>query len=194
MDIIGAITSVKGVDLLIFFALFAMFVLGYMQGVIRRLIGLGTTLVSLLIAAQLRDPFGSFLSTNWTQYTPQYDHMLAFGFVFLAGFIGSAVATQLFFKPMPLLANYPVLDELLGGLLGLAQGALILAAFYLITDPFFTLSGTTVQANEFPFVRQIHEFLQGSVTADVTRDRLVPAILVALGGLFPADVTSVFRP
>ncbi|MBI2763435.1 MAG: CvpA family protein [Chloroflexi bacterium] len=192
MDIIGAITSIKGVDLLVFFVLFALFVLGYMQGVIRRLLGIGSILLALLIAAQIRTPLGDFLTANWTQYSPQYDHMIAFGSVFVAGVVGSTIALQLFFKPMPLFANYPVLDEILGGMLGLVQGALILAAFFLITDPFFVVVGAGAQNNEFPFIRQIYEALQGTVTADVVRNQVIPFFLLFFGALFPSDVTSLF--
>ena len=192
MDIIEAITSVKAIDLLIFFAFFALFILGYMQGIIRRLLGIASILLSLLIGAQLWRPLGDFLAQNWTQYSAQYDHMLAFGAVFLAGTIASTIALQLFVKPVPLFAKYPVVDEILGGLLGLLQGALILAAFYLITDPFFAATGSAARANEFPFIRQIHDVLQGSVTADIVRNHLVPAVLFFFGALFPNDVTAVF--
>lgn len=193
MDIIAAITALNGVDLLVFFVLFALFVLGFMQGIIRRLLGIGAMLLSLLIAAQVRTPLGAFLSTNWTQYSPEYNHMLAFGSVFVAGVVASTIALQLFYKPMPLFARYPVLDEVFGGLLGLVQGALVLAAFYLITEPFFTIAGQTAQSNEFPFVRQVYDTLHGSLTADIVRDQIVPFLLFLFGGLFPSDVTSVFR-
>ena len=193
MDIVGAITNIRGVDLVIYFAFAGMFILGYVQGVIRRLVGIGTTLLSLLVAAQLREPLGSFLAANWTQYTHEYNYMLAFGFVFLAGFIGSVIATQLFFKPVPLLAQHPVLDELLGGFLGLLQAALFLAVFFLITDPFFTVTGTVARGNEIVFLRQFHEAFDLSVAATVVRDQVIPALLFFVGGIFPSDVTSVFR-
>ncbi len=192
MDIIGSITSIKGVDLLIFFIFFGLFVLGFMQGVLRRLLGIASLLLSLLIAAQLRAPFGDFLATNWTQYSSPYNHMLAFGSVFVAFSVASTVALQFFYKSTPLFARYPALDEILGGVLGLVQGALILVAFYLITDPFFSIYGQVPQPNEFPFVRQIFDALQGSVTADVTRHNLVPFLLMFFGGIIPSDVTSVF--
>lgn len=193
MDIIATITSVKGIDLLVFFVFFALFVVGFMQGIIRRLLGIGVVLLSLLIAAQIRTPLGSFLSENWTQYSSEYNHMLAFGSVFVAGVVASTIALQLFYTPVPLFAKYRPLDEVVGGLLGLVQGALILAAFYLITDPFFTVVGQTARSNEFPFVRQIYETLHGSVTESIVRDQIVPLVLVFFGGLFPSDVTSVFN-
>ncbi len=191
MDIIGAISSINGADLAVFFGLFAMFILGFMQGVIRRLLGIASILISLLIGAQLRGPIGGFLAENWTQYSSEYNHMVAFGMVFLAGTVGATIALQLFFKPVPLFARYPVIDEIVGGLLGLIQGALILAAFYLITDPFFGL-GTTAQANEFPFIRGIHDFLEHTITADVTRGSIVPFVLTLFGAFFSNDVKQFF--
>lgn len=192
MDIIESITSIQAVDLVIFFNLFALFILGFMQGIIRRLLGIASILVSLLVAAQVRGPLGAFLAENWTQYPAEYNHMLAFGSVFVAGSLAATIAIQLFFRPAPLFAKYPVIDEVLGGVLGLLQGALILAAFFLITDPFFLTVGQEAGATEFPFVREIHQALDGSVTAEIIRGRVVPSILLVLGGVFPASVRDVF--
>jgi uncharacterized membrane protein required for colicin V production len=49
-------------DLVIFLALIAMFVVGYFQGVIRRLLGIAAVLFSLVLAAQLRAPLGEYLA------------------------------------------------------------------------------------------------------------------------------------
>lgn len=191
MDIGQAITSIRAVDLLVFFAFFAFFILGYMQGIIRRLLGIASVLITLLLAAQLREPVGDFLARNWTQYTPGYDHMIAFGSIFLAGTIASTIALQLFFKPVPLFAKYPVVDEIFGGLLGLLQAAIILAAFFLITDPYFTIE-QSARANEFPIVRPVWDSLQGTITVDIVRHGLVPTVLFFFGGIFPTEVTAVF--
>ena len=194
MDIVGAITSVQPIDLLIFFALFGMFILGFMQGIIRRLLGIASMLLSLLVAAQLRGPVGDFLAQNWTQYPPDYNRMIAFGTVFLAGSIASTIAIQLFYRPLPLLARFPVIDEILGGVLGVVQGCLILAAFFLITDPFFRTTGLPAGANEFPFVREIHGAFEGSISVSIVRDEVAPFILFVLGAAFPSAVKDVFTP
>jgi len=194
VDIIGAITSVQPIDLLVFFGLFAMFILGFVQGIIRRLLGIASILLSLLVAAQLRDPLGSFLAQNWTQYPTEYNYMIAFGTVFLAGSIGSTIVVQIFYRPVPLFARYPLIDEILGGILGLLQAGLILAAFFIITDPFFLTVGQNAGATEFPFVREIHTAFNDSITAAITRDRIVPFIFLLLGAVFPAPVKDVFAP
>ncbi len=193
MDIIEAITSVKAVDLLTLFSLFALFILGFMQGIIRRLLGIASILLALLVAAQVRQPLGSFLAENWTQYPAEYNYMIAFGTVFVAGTIASTIAIQLFYRPIPLFAQYPIIDEVLGGVLGVIQGGLILSAFFLITDPFFLTIGQEARGIEFPFVREIHLALNDSITATIVRDRIVPFILLIFGGAFPAAVKEVFE-
>jgi uncharacterized membrane protein required for colicin V production len=192
VDIVGAIQSIEAIDLLIFFALFGMFILGFMQGIIRRLLGIASMVLSLLVAAQIRGPLGDFLAQNWTQYPPDYNRMIAFGTVFVAGTIASTIAIQLFYRPIPLFAQYPAVDEILGGVLGVIQAGLILGAFFLITDPFFLTTGQEASSNEFPFVREIHQAFDGSVTASIVRDRIAPFILLLFGALFPPAVKDVF--
>jgi uncharacterized membrane protein required for colicin V production len=192
VDIVGTIASIKPIDLLVFFGLFAMFILGFMQGTIRRLLGIASILLSLLVAAQIREPLGTFLAQNWEQYPRDYNFMIAFGTVFLAGSIGATIALQLFYKPVPLFAQYPVIDEILGGILGILQAGLILTAFFIITDPFFLTSGVDKHTAEFPFVREIHQAFDGSVTASIVRERLAPSIFAVLGAAFPDVVKEAF--
>ena len=61
--------------------LVAAFIIGYLQGTIRRLLGIAAVLFSFVLAAYLRDPFGNFLASNWTQFPPSYSHMIAFALV-----------------------------------------------------------------------------------------------------------------
>lgn len=192
MDIIGAITNLNPIDLLVFFGLFAMFILGFMQGIIRRLLGIASILVALLLAAQIRPILGDFLARNWTQYPAEYNHMVAFGTVFLAISIAATVAIQLFYRPVPLFHQYPAIDEILGGVLGVLQGLLILAAFFIITDPFYAGSGQDYTGLQFPFIHEIHTAFEDSLTSAVIRDRIVPSILFVLGWVFPADVKDIF--
>jgi uncharacterized membrane protein required for colicin V production len=193
LDIIGAITSIEPIDLLVFFALFGMFILGFMQGIIRRLLGTASILISLLVAAQVQAPLGEFLARNWTQYPAEYNYMIAFGTVFVAGSAAATIAIQLFYRPLPLFAQYPAIDEILGGVIGVIEAGLILGAFFLITDPFFLTVGAEKSGPEFPFIREIHEAFDGSLTATIVRDRIGPFILLIFGAIFPPAVKDVFR-
>lgn len=181
-------------DLVILLALLAMFVVGYAQGVVRRLLGIGAILFSLFLAAQLRQPVGEYLANQWGTIAQSYSYMVAFGAVFVAAAVTISLGIQLTYRPAPLFHKYPVLDEILGGLLGVLEGLIILVAILLILDPHYTLPGVqqSVGAGEFTFLRSVHELLDDSVTAEFLRNSVIPVVLGALGFLFPQDVRDAF--
>ena len=67
--------------------------------------------------------------------------MVAFGTVFVAAAIAFALVIQGFYKPQPLFQKARFADEILGGVLGLLQAAIILGAVLIILDSFFRIPG-----------------------------------------------------
>jgi uncharacterized membrane protein required for colicin V production len=181
-------------DLVLLLALLAMFIVGYAQGVIRRLLGLGAIVFSLILAALLRPTVGQYLANEWTTIIPQYSYMVGFGAVFVASAVTLSIGIQITYRPAPLFPKYPVLDELLGGILGVIEGILILVAFLLITDPYFHLQTAKdhVGLGEFGLLRTLHEYIDPTLIADVLRHTLIPGILFVLGFLFQDDVRKAF--
>ena len=186
--------QLKPFDLVILLALLAMFIVGYAQGVIRRLLGIGAILFSLFLAAQLRQPVGEYLAHEWTTIPQSYSYMVAFGAVFAAAAITISLGIQLTYRPAPLFVRYPVLDELLGGLLGVLEGLIILVAIFLILDPHYNLPQIrqTVGVGEFTFLRTIHELLDDTLTAQIVRNDVIPRVFLLLGFLFPQDIRDAF--
>ena len=84
MNVGEAILNFNRFDLLFLLFLFGMFVLGFMQGTIRRLLGLGSMAFSFLFAANLTNVVGPFLADNWNQFPDEYAVMLGFLIVFVA--------------------------------------------------------------------------------------------------------------
>ena len=179
-------------DLVIALALLAMFIVGYAQGVVRRLLGIGAIIFSLILAAILRPTVGGYLANEWTSIIPQYSFMVGFGAVFVAAAVTLSLGIQLSYRPAPLFPKYPVLDELLGGLLGVIEGFLFLVAFLIITDPYFKIVGDQVGRGEFGLLRTLHEYIDPTLTADVLRHTVIPVILMLLGFVFPQDIRDAF--
>ena len=73
---LGASSAGSTVDLFLALCFIGFFVLGFAQGAIRRLIGIGSILFSFLLAANIAEPLGEFLADNWTQFPPQYSYMV----------------------------------------------------------------------------------------------------------------------
>ena len=181
-------------DLVLFLALLAMFIVGYAQGVIRRLLGIAAIVFSLILGAQLRQPLGSYLSAQWTTIAPDYSYMVAFGAVFVAAAVTLSIGIQITYRPAPLFNRYPVLDEIVGGLLGVLEGFIILVAILMITDPYYTQDAFKERAGlgEFGLLRSLHGWLDPTLIAAILRDNVIPFVLAILGFLFPLDVRQTF--
>jgi uncharacterized membrane protein required for colicin V production len=188
------VDRITGFDLVIFLALLAMFVAGYAQGVVRRLLGIAAILFALILGAQLRQPLGQYLANEWSTIVPSYSYMVAFGAVFLAAAVTLSIGIQITYRSAPLFPKYPVLDEILGGVLGVVEGFIILIAILLILDPHYTQPAVqqNVGFGEFRLLRTLHEFLDPTLTAGILRDNIIPILLAVLGVLFPQDVRDAF--
>jgi Colicin V production protein. len=188
------VERIQTFDLIIFLALLAMFIVGYAQGVVRRLLGIGAIIFSLILASQLRQPLGQYLANEWTTIAPSYSFMIAFGAVFFAAAVTLSLGIQITYRPAPLFPRYPVLDEILGGLLGVLEGLIILTAIILILDPYYTQASVrdTVGIGEFRLLRTLHGLLDNTLIADILRHSVIPVVLGVLGFLFPQDVRDTF--
>ncbi len=186
MDIGGILSGIGTVDLLLVLYFMGFFVLGFAQGTIRRLLGLGSILFSFLLAVNLAAPLGEFLGANWTQFPKEYSYMVGFLTVFVASSVAFALVVQGFYQTQPLFQKARFVDEIIGALLGLVQAALILGAFIIILDSFFRIPGIPADPQELPFLRTIWEALNTTKFVELFRDTLIPAFF-ALTGLFIPD-------
>ena len=73
MDVGEFLGSISTVDLLIGLYFIGFFVLGFAQGTIRRLLGIGSILFSWFLAANLAAPLADFLGANWTQFPKAFE-------------------------------------------------------------------------------------------------------------------------
>ena len=186
------LAGINTVDLLIVVYFIGFFVLGFAQGTIRRLLGIGAILFSFLVAANVADPLGKFLGDNWTQFPRQYSYMIGFGLVFSAASIAFALLVQSYYKPQQLFKKARFADEILGGVLGVVQAAVIFAAVLIILDSFFRLPNIPPDPQELPFLRDFWGGLDSSQTAAFFRGTLIPDIFLVIGFLIPNNLQSLY--
>jgi hypothetical protein len=168
------------------------FVLGFAQGTIRRLLGIGSILFSFLFAANLAEVLGRFLGDNWTQFPREYAYMIGFGTIFLVTAIALGLLVQSYYKPQQLFKKARFADEILGGFLGLVQAAIIFGAVLIILDSFFRIPGFPPDAQELPFLRDFWGALDNTQTAAVFRGTLIPASFVLIGFLIPNNLEALY--
>jgi len=192
VDIVGFISGQNLFDLLFIFVLFAAFILGWVQGTIRRLLGIASILFSFLLAANLREPLGSFFAENWTQFPAEYAYMLAFLIVFVVGAVAFSLVIQGFYKRQELFANATIVDEVLGGILGIVQALLIFGCLIVILDSYYQVPGIATDPQELPFLESFFNAYTDSGIADVFRTILIPAFFALFGWLIPNDIEAYF--
>ena len=179
-------------DLLVLLLLIAAFVVGYLQGTVRRLLGIASVIVSLVLAAQLSVPLGNYLAQNWGQFPPGYSRMIAFAVLFGIGVISLAVITQLYYERGPFMPRYPLVDPLLGGVLGIVEAMLLIGVLVLVLDSYFATPNLIVSAGEFVFVRDFFGAMDISRTADLYRGTLIPAFFAVLGFFIPEYIRALY--
>lgn len=192
MNIGEFLGSINRFDLLVILFAFGMFVLGFIQGTIRRLLGLASMLFSFLFAANLRDPLGGYLALNWNDYPDEYAVMLGFGIVFVAATIAFTVVIQGFYHKQDLFKKATFADELIGGLLGIVQAFFLVGCVIIILDSFFLIPGIPETSNEYTWIRDFFDVVNPSAFAEVFRTRLIPGFIGVFGLLVPSDLQAFY--
>jgi uncharacterized membrane protein required for colicin V production len=192
VTVLDAIINVNRFDLLVLLFAFGMFVLGFVQGTIRRVLGLASMLFSFLFAANLRDPLGNYLAANWNQYPDEYAVMLGFGIVFVAATVAFTVVIQGFYHKQALFEKASFADEIIGGLLGIVQALFLVGCIIFILDSFFVIPGILKSDNEFAWIRDFFNVMNTSGFADLYRTRLIPGFIAVFGLLIPVGLQRFY--
>lgn len=192
MNIGEVLSSINRFDLLVILFAFGMFVLGFIQGTIRRILGLASMLFSFLFAANLREPLGGYLAQNWNDYPDEYAVMLGFALVFVAATIAFTVVIQGFYHKQDLFKKATFADELIGGLLGIVQALFLVGCVIVILDSFFRIPTIPRSDNEFAWIRSFFETVNTSTVADLFRTRLIPGFIAVFGLLIPTDIQAFY--
>lgn len=189
MNIVGFITSQTLFDILYIFVLLAALVLGFVQGAIRRALGIVALLVAFLIAANLREPVGEYLAQNWRQFPHDYSVMLGFLALFLLLWLGLSALIQGFYR-RSLIYRSEALDEIAGAILGVVWAMLLVGILGLILDTYFTIPSTEGFASEIGVLRTLQGAWDVSGVAALYRETLMPAFFQAVGFFVPDTVES----
>ena len=185
-------TTIGVVDILLILYFAGFFVLGFAQGTIRRLLGIGSILFSWFLAANLAQPLSEFLGANWTQFPKEYSYMIGFLTVFVAASLAFALVAQGWYKPQPLFEKARFVDELLGGLLGIVQAGVIFGAILVILGTFFLNPGIAKDSDELPVLRDLWTALSQSQIGQLFMDTIIPAFFSIFGFLVPASITAPY--
>lgn len=192
MDVVEFIQGLNLFDILAAFFVAGFFVAGYIQGALRRLLGLAIALGSLLAAMHLRDPIGGWLAGYWTHLPGQYAAMLAFGGSFLVIYLGGSIAVQTFYRRTTIFTRASVVDELIGAILGACQALLLLGIVILVLDSYFLGPAVAPVPGEFGILRDLFHLYHASQIAELFRGSLLPLFFALFGWITPANLPELY--
>jgi uncharacterized membrane protein required for colicin V production len=191
VDLVETNRSAQLFDLLVILFLFACFILGFVQGTIRRLLGLASLVFSFFLGMYGREPVGDYLAGYWTSVPPEYSAMIAFLIVFLVSWIGLTLVIQTYYHKTTLFERSTIIDEILGGILGVLSGLVLIGIGIVILDSYFTLA-VAGDAGEFGLLRTVFEIYDPTATARIYREDILPMVFGILGPLVPSEIAALF--
>jgi uncharacterized membrane protein required for colicin V production len=189
MDLATLLGSLNATDVVLLLLFAGAFLLGFFQGVIRQLLGIVAWFFAFALAANLSDPFGSWLSQYWTFFPVGYSSMIAFVVLIVGFLLAGNIAIQVSYKRTPIFARMSFLDEVLGGILGIGLAVLVVSSFYIALRSYY--GGATLQGtSDVPLLTEIYLLLDRSAIVTGLRGSLIPGMVALLGPLLPEHVRS----
>ena len=174
-------------DILLILVLAGAFLIGFFWGVVRGLLGLAAWVVVFLLAAHLSaGPVGNYLTEQWRSYTPEYDHMLAFLICFGVLFTLALVLIQIGTRGSQDLSHYPMVDDIIGGLLGAAIAVLAIAAVIAMLRTFY--EPVAASSNVAGWTTSLYSALRSSTIGGQLMSGFVPIMNTLFDPLLPASI------
>jgi uncharacterized membrane protein required for colicin V production len=179
-------------DVLLLLIVAGAFLFGFFWGVIRGLLGLAGFVVVFVLSAHLSGPVGDYLSAQWTGFIPAYDHMLAYFLVFVLLYTLTLVLITIGTRGSQDLSRYPLVDDVVGALLGACIAILCIAAITAILKTYYgPVAPAAGQGAEWSAV--MYRALLGSTLGGQIADSVVPALVALFGILMPSGVRTLLE-
>ena len=178
-------------DMIVLALLACAFGVGYAHGAIRRFLGLISMTFSFLVASAVSDPLGTFLASSWHNMPSSYSSMVAFLVVFVALVFASAIVIHGQYQRVVLFAKNPLVDQVLGGVVGVAEGIAGLTFLMIILDRGFQFDAL-VARSALPEFHNVWASLTLSVTGNVLHSVTIPTFLRMAWILLPETVRNLY--
>jgi uncharacterized membrane protein required for colicin V production len=178
-------------DIILFVVFAVAFTVGYVQGVIRQLLGFGVAIVAFLLAANLRAPLGGWFAQYWSGVPTEFSAMFGFGIAFVALVVLGNVLITAFYKKTPVFSTVMRADAILGGLLAFALAMIVFGVVVFVLDSFYLYRGIPISVGDVGWLRSLHEALDGSAWTALMRATVIPAVVGVLGPLLPEAVRTL---
>jgi len=112
--------------------------------------------------------------------------------VFVAAVVAFTLVIQGTYKKTEIFAKYPVIDEVLGGVLGVVQGFLVLLFLTIILDQYFLYTNLPVDSDEVGVLRSFWTAIDSSAFGELLHETVIPAFIGVTSFLIPENVRALY--
>ncbi len=176
-------------DVILLLVIAGAFLVGFFWGVVRGLLALAACCVVFVLAAQLSVPVGDYFAGQWTNLGTGYVHTMAFLFGFAVLFTVALVLIH-FGTHAGDVSRFPLLDDILGGLLAVAIAILTVAFVTMILQTSYGPAAVPGGADAEWSLNLYHALIGSTVGGQIAQS-LVPGLISLFGPLLPGSVRDV---
>jgi uncharacterized membrane protein required for colicin V production len=164
---------------------------GWGSGFVRRLFGLVFIVASFVLAAYLRPFAGGVIEGFFPKVPDQYAEMVGYSITFSALLLVFNLFSRAILSRVAVQGIARRTDQLLGVVLGIAEGVLLLSVLIVIlhtySDPANGLGGFA----ELGILEALRDAIETSTIGRLLEDTTVPLVLLLLGPFLPTDIKSI---
>ncbi|MBX3029228.1 MAG: CvpA family protein [Chloroflexi bacterium] len=178
------------VDIVLVLIIAAAFLVGFLWGIIRSLLMVAGWFVVFVIAAILSVPVGDYLTSQWTSYGPEWNHMAAFAILYVGLLILSMILCWMGVKGAQGLSKYPLLDDVASGtFMALVAVLGITGVIVVLASAYAGAGGMSLLGPDW--TRQLYQNLLDSQIGSTLQRTIIPLLGTVLGPLLPTHISRV---
>jgi hypothetical protein len=179
-------------DIYLLVIIVACLVIGFFWGAARSIMLLGAWLLAFLSGAYLKIELGSYLSTRWTNYSPAFADMAAFGIIYVGILLLAPILIVASTHGDQRVSRVQALDDLIGAFFFMAVAILGIAGVIIVLSTFYGTGSVAAAVSGGPeWTANLYTQLVDSTIGGAIDEQIVPLLGTILGPILPPDVREV---
>ncbi|HET9851723.1 MAG TPA: CvpA family protein [Candidatus Limnocylindrales bacterium] len=164
---------------------------GWSSGFVRRLFGLVFIVASFVLATYLRPIAGGLIESFFPKVPDQYAEMVGYSITFSALVLVFNLFSRAILSRVAVQGIARRTDQLLGVLLGVAEGVLLLSVLILILHTYSDAANGLGAFAGLGILQTLRDAIESSTIGRLLEDTTVPLVLLLLGPFLPTDIKSI---
>jgi hypothetical protein len=184
--------TIGTMDIYLLVIIVSCLVVGFFWGAARSIMLLGAWLLAFVSGAYLKIELGSYLATRWTNYSPAFADMAAFGIIYMGFLIAAPLLIVASTSGDQRVSRVQALDDIIGALFFVLVAILGIAGLIIVLSLFYGTDRVVLQTAGGPdWTANLYQSLVDSTIGGAIEEHVIPLLGAILGPVLPPDVREV---